>query len=157
MKLLFQQRFFSWFDSYDIYNEKRETVYTVSSMLHWGHKLKILDPAGNELGIVKEEVFAWPRQYQIYIGGQYIGRISKRLAFLKQKFNIDFNGWQVHGDGIGWDYSILDANGMGIATISREIPNWTDTYSAEIYDPQNVLYVVMLMVAIDAEKCSRKR
>ena len=29
MKLLFKQRFFSWFDSYDIYNEAGETVYTV--------------------------------------------------------------------------------------------------------------------------------
>mgnify|MGYP003238671317 FL=1 len=29
MRLLFRQRFFSWFDSYDIYNENEETVYTV--------------------------------------------------------------------------------------------------------------------------------
>ena len=29
MKLYFKQRFFSWFDSYDIYNEAGETVYTV--------------------------------------------------------------------------------------------------------------------------------
>lgn len=28
MKLLFKQRLFSWFDSYDIYNEAGETVYT---------------------------------------------------------------------------------------------------------------------------------
>ena len=27
MKLLFKQRLFSWFDSYDIYNEAGETVY----------------------------------------------------------------------------------------------------------------------------------
>ena len=29
MKLLFRQRFFSWFDSYDIYDENENTVYTV--------------------------------------------------------------------------------------------------------------------------------
>ena len=29
MKLLFKQRFFSWFDSYDIYNEAGDVVYTV--------------------------------------------------------------------------------------------------------------------------------
>ena len=27
MKLLFKQRFFSWFDSYDIYDEAGNTVY----------------------------------------------------------------------------------------------------------------------------------
>ena len=29
MKLLFKQRFFSWLDSYDIYDEYENTVYTV--------------------------------------------------------------------------------------------------------------------------------
>ena len=29
MRLLFKQRFFSWFDSYDIYDEDGNTVFTV--------------------------------------------------------------------------------------------------------------------------------
>ena len=33
MRLLFRQRFFSWFDSYDIYNDNEETVYTVKGQL----------------------------------------------------------------------------------------------------------------------------
>ena len=36
MKLLFKQRFFSWFDSYDIFNEAGETVYSVEGQLAWG-------------------------------------------------------------------------------------------------------------------------
>ena len=43
MKLIFKQRFFSWFDSYDIYSESGETVYTVKGQLAWGHCLKIYD------------------------------------------------------------------------------------------------------------------
>ena len=35
MKLLFKQRFFSWFDSYDIYNEAGETVYTVEGKVRY--------------------------------------------------------------------------------------------------------------------------
>ena len=31
MKLLFKQRFFSWFDSYDIYDEAGNTVFTVEA------------------------------------------------------------------------------------------------------------------------------
>ena len=53
MRLLFKQRFFSWFDSYDIYNEAGETVYTVEGNLSWGHCLHILDAAGNHIGTVK--------------------------------------------------------------------------------------------------------
>ncbi len=44
MKLLFKQRFFSWFDSYDIYNEAGETVYTVEGKLSWGRSLTSLTP-----------------------------------------------------------------------------------------------------------------
>ena len=50
MKLLFKQRMFSWFDSYDIYDEAGNTVYVVKGQLSWGHMLKIFDANGNELG-----------------------------------------------------------------------------------------------------------
>ena len=41
MKLLFRQRIFSWLDSYDIFDENGETVYTVKGQLSFGHKLFI--------------------------------------------------------------------------------------------------------------------
>ena len=50
MKLLFKQRLFSWFDSYDIYDEFGNTVYVVKGQLSWGHKLVIYDADGNEIG-----------------------------------------------------------------------------------------------------------
>ena len=37
MRLLFKQRFFSWFDSYDIYDEDGNTVFTVEGKLAWGN------------------------------------------------------------------------------------------------------------------------
>ena len=36
MKLLFKQRAFAWFDSYDIYDENENTVYIVKGQLSWG-------------------------------------------------------------------------------------------------------------------------
>ena len=36
MKLLFKQRAFTWFDSYDIFDEAGNTVYTVQGRLSWG-------------------------------------------------------------------------------------------------------------------------
>ena len=61
MKLLFRQRAFSWFDSYDIYDENENTVYVVKGQLSWGHCLKIYDPEEQqELGTVKEEILTCP-------------------------------------------------------------------------------------------------
>jgi len=39
MKLLFRQRFFSWLDSYDIFDEYGNTAYQVEGRLSWGHCL----------------------------------------------------------------------------------------------------------------------
>lgn len=155
MKLLFKQRLFSWFDSYDIYNEAGETVYTVQGQLAWGHCLKIYDAAGREIGTVKERIFSFLPKFEMYLGERYIGCISKEFTFFMPKYHIDCNGWQVDGDWLEWDYSIFDKNGRQIASVNKEIWNWTDTYVIDVADQADALCALMLVLAIDAEKCSR--
>lgn len=155
MKLLFKQRFFSWLDSYDVFNEYGETVYTVRGELAWGHQLRIYDVIGNDVGCVKERILTFLPKFEIYRGDTYIGCISKAFTFIKPRFDIDFNGWQVEGDWLEWDYDILDASGRPVAHVSKELLNWTDTYSIDIADPKDALCALMLVLAIDAEKCSR--
>ena len=156
MKLLFKQRFFSWFDSYDIYDESGKTVYTVKGQLSWGHCLKIYDSLGTEIGTVQERVFTFLPKFEIYLGNDYIGCINKEFSFFKPAFNIDCNGWHVDGDFFEWDYSIIGPRGENIASVSKELFNWTDTYVININDPRDVICSLMLVLAIDAEKCSRK-
>lgn len=154
MKLLFKQRFFSWFDSYDIYGETGNVVYTVKGQLSWGHCLKIQDAYGNEIGTVRERVLSFLPRFEIYMGSQYIGCITKEFTFFKPKFTIDFNGWYVKGDFWGWDYKVYDRSGRYVAGVSKQLFRWTDTYAIDVYDPQDALGALMLVLAIDAEKCS---
>lgn len=156
MKLLFKQRFFSWFDSYDIYDEAGRTVYTVKGQLSWGHCLKIYDARGNEIGTVSERILTWLPKFEMYLGDRYIGCISKEFTFFRPKFHVDCNGWSVDGDWFEWDYQILGSSGRPVASITKEIWNWTDTYVIDVYDPQDALCALMLVLAIDAEKCSRR-
>lgn len=155
MKLLFKQRLFSWFDSYDIYNEAGETVYTVKGQFSWGHCLKIFDTYGNEIGTVKERILTFLPKFEIYLGDKYIGCISKEFTFLKPKYNIDYNRWHIEGDFFEWDYNILSQGGQNIATVSKQLFNLTDTYIIDVNDSQDALCALMLVLAIDAEKCSR--
>lgn len=155
MKLLFKQRFFSWFDSYDIYDEAGNTVYTVKGQLAWGHCLKIFNAYGDEIGTVQEKIFTFLPKFEVYIQGQYVGCICKEFSLFSPRFNIDFNGWQVNGDFLEWDYQIVNSTGRCVADISKQLLNWTDTYVIDVRDPQDALYALMLVLAIDAEKCSR--
>ncbi len=155
MKLLFKQRFFSWFDSYDIYDEAGQTVFVVKGQLSWGHCLKIFDANGNEVGMVKERIFTFLPKFEMYLGEKYIGCISKEFTLFKPKYNIDCNGWHIEGNFLEWDYSIIDRNAQQVAAVSKELFNWTDTYTIDVFNPQDALYALMLVLAIDAEKCSR--
>ena len=95
MKLLFKQRLFSWFDSYDIYDEAGNTVYVVKGQLSWGHKLVIYDAYGNEAGMVVQKVFTFLPKFEIYKNGSYIGCLSKEFSFLTPQYNIDYNGYRL--------------------------------------------------------------
>lgn len=155
MRMIFKQRFFTWFDSYDIYDETGAVLFTVEGQLSWGHKLHILDAAGNHLATVQEQLFRFLPQFSLYLHDQPVGSITKELSLFTPHFSIDFNGWQVEGDWLEWDYSILDHQGNLAAKISKQVMNWTDTYVIDVPDPTNALPALMVVLAIDAEKCSR--
>lgn len=156
MKLLFKQRFFSWFDSYDIYDEAGNTVYVVKGKLAWGHCFKIFDSAGNELGMVKQKMFQLLPKFDLYKDGSCIGCLKKEFSLFKPKFTIDYNGWKVDGKWLELDYDILDASGAKIATISKELLHMTDTYIIDVNNPDDALCALMIVLSIDADKCSRK-
>ena len=132
MKLLFKQRLFSWFDSYDIYDEAGNVAYTVKGQLSWGHRLKIFDSQEREIGTVQERIFTFLPKFEIYLGDSYVGCISKEFTLFKPVFDIDYNGWHVEGDFFEWDYRIVDMSDRCVATISKEIFNWTDTYVIDV-------------------------
>lgn len=155
MKLLFKQRFFSWFDSYDIFDEDGNTVFTVKGQLSWGHRLVIFDAWDNELATVQQRVLTFLPKFELYQNGQCVGCISKELSFFQPRYNIDFNGWHVEGNFMEWDYTIYAPSGQVVATVSKELWNWTDTYVIDVQDPDDSLCALMLVLAIDAEKCSR--
>lgn len=108
MRLLFKQRFFSWFDSYDIYDESGETLYVVKGQLSWGHCLKIYDAQGRNLGMVQERVLTFLPKFEMYLGERYVGCISKEFSFFTPRYHIDCMGWHVEGNFLEWDYRILD-------------------------------------------------
>ena len=155
MKLLFKQRFFSWFDSYDIFDEDGNTVFAVKGQLSWGHRLVIFDAWDNELATVQQRVLTFLPKFELHQDGQCVGCISKEFSFFHPRYNIDFNGWHVEGNFMEWDYTIYAPSGQVVATVSKELWNWTDTYVIDVQDPDDSLCALMLVLAIDAEKCSR--
>ena len=155
MRMIFKQRFFSWFDSSDIFNEAEEVIFTVRGKLAWGKKLEVYDATERHIGTLEQKVFRFLPTFELYLKDKFVGTIRKRFSFFRPVFDIDCNGWYIEGDWAEWDYSIYDNSGNQIAYISKEIFNWTDTYIIDVLDPANAVTVLMITLAIDAEKATR--
>ena len=90
MKLCFKQRFFSWFDSYDIYHEDGSVAYTVEGKLSWGHCLHILDPYGEHIATVKQQVLTFvPKMICVFLSliicGDWI--LNNILSFIQDLYS----------------------------------------------------------------------
>lgn len=155
MKLLFKQRFFSWFDSYDIFDENENVLFSVEGQLSWGHRLHILNAKGEHVGTVKQRVMTFLPRFELYFGEEYVGCITKEFSFFRPNFSVDHNGWSIDGDFFEWDYQILDSAGALVAEVSKELFRMTDTYVIDVVREEDALSALMVVLAIDAEKDSR--
>ena len=154
MRLLFRQRMFSWFDSYDIYDEAGNTVYTVKGRMSWGHRLEIYDNLDRHVGTVQERVLTFLPKFELYAGDRMIGEIRKELTFLRPKFTLDANGWSVDGDWLEWSYQVIDQAGRRVMSAEKQLLRMTDTYTMDIERDEDALLCLMIVLAIDAVKCS---
>ncbi|MBQ8508937.1 MAG: LURP-one-related family protein [Clostridia bacterium] len=155
MKLLFKQRLFSWFDSYDIYDEGENVLFTVEGQLAWGHKLHIHDHRGEHIATIRQALFTFRPQFELYEGETLLGTIEKQWSLFTPAFELDFRGWDIEGSFMEWDYTITDRSGRTVAVITKELFNFTDTYVIDVDRESDALHALMVVLAIDAEKCSR--
>lgn len=153
MKLLFKQRIFSWFDSYDICDEQGQSVYTVLGKLDWGHTLEVYDPYNQHVATLKQVMLSFLPKFTLYVNDQPIGEISKDLNFFIPSFTVDCNGWHVEGDILEWNYQI-NSRKETIATITRQLFNFSDTFVLDVVEDQNALLALLVVLAIDAAACS---
>ncbi len=151
MKLLFKQRVFSWLDKFDIFDEDGEVVFHIEGKMVLGRKLEILDKNHIEIATIEKVMLSFLPTYKMFIDGREVGTIKKELSFLRPKFVVNYNGWEVEGDFWDWSYSILSGN-TKVATIAKEFLRMSDVYSIDVLNEENLLQVVMVVLAIDAIK-----
>lgn len=156
MKLIFKERIFSWFDSYDIYDEHKKPVYKVKGQLSWGHKLVVFDKDGKKVGKVEQKIITLLPKYEVFVGGKSLGYIHKELSLVNPHYYIDFEGWHAKGNFVKWNYKITDGKKNVIARIDKKLIRLKDTYVIEVEKEKDALTALMFVLAIDAEQCSKE-
>lgn len=154
MKLIFKQRLFA-FDSFDIYDDLGNTVFKVEGKFSFHKHFRIFDASRNLIAHMKQEPFTFFPKFNVYSNGVFIGSITKELTFFKPKYTVDFKSWQINGDLWEWDYTVTDSRGATVATAYKEIFNLSDTYAIDVADEKDAAFVLMIVLAIDADKSQR--
>lgn len=156
MGLYIRQRIFSWTDSYDVYDESGEARYEVrAEFFSLGHQIHVYDKrTGQEVGSIHEKLLRFLPTFEIVIGGRLQGTVRKELTFLRPRYRVDYRGWAVEGDLLGWDYRVTQG-GQVVMAISKELLSWSDTYVLRYDNPTDEMPGLLLVLAIDAANCSR--
>ena len=156
MQLLIKQRIFAWGDTYDIYDEICEPRYFVKGKVFTiGHQIHVFDKkTGQEVGAIKQKLLTLLPKFEIIINGRAVGTISREFTLLRPKYHVDFLGWEVDGDFMGWNY-VARRGAQEILRVSKELLTWSDTYAIHYTNPDDEIPALLLVLAIDAVNCQK--
>lgn len=149
MELYLKQKVFSWSDKFTVYNRLGEGLYFVQGEIFtFGKRLHIYNSVGAEQLFIRQKVFSFLPHFQISRQGSLIAEVVKQVTFFRQEYTVHGPGWTVTGDFWAHEYTINRADGLPIATVSREWMTFGDSYVIRINpdeDEQLVLAVVLII------------
>lgn len=150
MYLYMKQKVFSWKDKFSIQNEYGEDKYYVEGkVISIGKKLRVYDTAGNELAFVNQKVVSLMPKFCVEMNGEEVAVIKKKFTLLKPKYFIEGPGWEVQGDFLGHDYTIMNGS-QPVVSIHKKWMAWGDTFELNITDEQHEVLAMAVVLAIDA-------
>ena len=150
MKLYIKQKVFSFGAKFNITDEFEEEHYRVEGeVFTLAPKLHIYDTTGNEVALVQRKLQSLMPRFYVYVNGLQIAEMVKEITFLKPRYYIIGKGWTVEGDFMAHDYSIM-SNGDEIARIHKVWMSWGDSFELDVYDTDDEVGLIAVILAIDA-------
>ncbi len=151
MKFYIKQKVFSFKDKFRVMNENQELQYEIKGkFMSISNKLELLDKNGEPVLRAKRKVISFLPKYFIYdLNGQEIATV-KRLFSLRPKFIISAlrTDLEVEGSLFAHSFGIFN-HGKEVATISKKIISWGDTYEINIFDEENTELYLFIVIVLD--------
>ena len=146
--LYISQKLFSLWGKYEVQNQNGQLAMMVKGEPSLTRRQIVYDPDGKQIGSIHQVFLSFFPKFEIEIGGKSAGTISTRPGF-RLKLNLEYFGWSLRGDLIGWNYDVFDQNGNPIAQIRRELWHLTDHYAIHFSKPDHALPLLLLALAVD--------
>ena len=153
MKLLIEEKIFTWNDRFTVKDEAGNDRYFVEGELFsWGKKLHVCTPDGREVAYIEQKLFTFKPRYEVYTNGELIGEVVREFSFFRPRYTVESpdgsTDWDVEGEFWSHDYTVY-RGGEAIVSIAKEWFTWGDCYTLDIHDPQDEIQALALVLAID--------
>ena len=149
MKLYMKEKLFSFHDRFTIKDENGwDKYYVEGEFLSLGKRLHLLNSFGEEVALIRQELFTLMPRYTVSVAGREIARIRKEFTLFFQRYVIDGLGWEVEGSVWEHRYEIRK-NGRLIVAIDKEWMTWGDSYVLDSVDPADEILALAVVLTID--------
>lgn len=150
MKLYIEQKVFSIGDKFRIMDAEGETRFTVEGQIFsLGKKLHIYDENHTEQAVLVQKLLTLLPKFELEVNGGQNCTISRKMALFRSAFETSYPQWKVTGNFTGHDYQFEGSNGTA-ASVHKKWMSWGDSYEVDIADEADALYVIGVVLAIDA-------
>ncbi len=148
-----KEAFWSWGNDFAITDEAGNPRFRVDgAAFSWGDKLSFQDAAsGQELALIRQELFSWKPRYRIERGGQTLAEVVKEFSWFRQKFTLDIPGPNDYViDGSFWEHEFTFSRlGRSAARVSKAYWSWTDSYGVDIAEGEDDVLILSACIVID--------
>ena len=149
MKLLIEQKVFSFRDCFSVLDESgNERYYVKSALFSWGKKLYVTNAEGREVAYIEQQLFTFRPRYAVYADGRLIGEVVKEFSFFRPHYTVEGANWDVQGDFWAHDYTVFRGS-TPVVSIQKEWFTWGDCYALNIRNPADEIQALALVLAID--------
>lgn len=151
MRVNIKQKVFSFGDKFSVNTDDgTPIIYVEGKVFSLGNKLKVLDAQGDELFYIEQKLFKFLPEYRIFSGGQEIAFVKKEFSILKPKINITstYGYFTIEGNFLAYNFNIY-RDGNLAATVSKKFVAFSDSYTLDIFEEENIPFIITLTIVID--------
>lgn len=134
---------------FTVKDEKGNDKYSVEGERNSiGLNVRIYDSNFNELAFLQQKVLSFMPKFFLFVCGEQVAEIRKKVQLLKPKYEISGLNWIVEGDVLNHDYCILEA-GKPVATIHKKWLSWGDSFEVDVFNPIDEVFALSVTLVID--------
>ncbi len=151
MRFYIKQKVFSLRDKFRIMDESQRELYAVEGkFFSISNKLQLLNMNGSQVLNANKKIFSIMAKYFINDPhGELLAEVSRKFS-IRPKFIVKVQDEELQVEGSLFAHSFgVFRNGNEVASISKKLISWGDTYEINIQDELNVELYLFIVIIID--------